>query len=161
MDIYNHFAYGESIARKLKDIAHSDDHPRFFTAFGLEDLYNFTDKISSVKGIILIAVDGCESDSTDNGHDALTDRLTYSFIVAGSTVNDRPQTLDTTVAKCRSIAKQIRNHLFLQPTLRQVIDRNTQITGIGPIGDNFYGVILTFAIEENEQFFLDQTFWEE
>lgn len=158
---YNHFTAGEHLARSLTDIAHTDERPRFFTAFGLEDLYNFTDKLSSTNGIILIAVDGCESDSTDNGSDCLTDRLSYSFIIAGSTVNDRPKTIDTAVVKCRAIAKQIRNYLLLQPELKSQIDRNTQITGIGPIGDNYYGVILTFAIEENEQYFLDQTFWKE
>lgn len=161
MESYNHFTYGESIARKLKDIGHTDERQRFFTAFGLEDLYNFDDKLSSVTGTVLIAVDGCESDSSDNGYDSLNDRTTYSFIVARNTISDRPQTRDQAVARCRVLAKQIRNCLLNEPELKQFIDRSTQFTGIGPIGDNFYGVVLTFALIEQEEFFVDPIFWEE
>ena len=161
MDTYNHFTYGETIARRLKPIAHTDARPRFFTAFGLEDLYNFDDKLSSVTGTILIAVDGYESDSSDNGFDSLNDRRTYSFIVARNTVNDRPDTITQAVQQCRPLAKQIRNHLFHQKELKSIIDRNTQITGIGPIGDNFFGVVLTFYLTESEDFYIDATYWEE
>lgn len=135
--------------------------PRFFTAFGIEDLYNFDDKLSSVIGTILIAVDGHESDSTDNGYDSPNDRRTYSFIVARNTVNDRPATISQAAEQCRILTKQIRNHLLNQQNLQGVIDRNTQITGIGPIGDNFYGVILTFSLTEPEEFYIDPTYWEE
>lgn len=161
MEIYNHFYYGESLARCLKDIAHTDNHPRFFTAFGIEDLYNFDDKLSSVTGTILIAVDGLESDSTDNGFDSINDRRTYSFIVARNTANDRPATITAAAEQCRVLAKQIRNYLFQKAELQGIIDRNTQITGIGPIGDNFYGVILTFSLSEPEEFFIDANYWEE
>lgn len=161
MEIYNHFVYGETIARRLKAIAHTDDRPRFFTAFGIEDLYNFDDKLSSVTGTILIAVDGLESDSTDNGFDSINDRRTYSFIVARNTVNDRPATITVAAEQCRALAKQIRNYLFQKTELQGIIDRSTQITGIGPIGDNFYGVMLTFSLSEPEEFYIDATYWEE
>lgn len=161
MEIYNHFVYGETLARRLKAIAHTDDRPRFFTAFGIEDLYNFDDKLSSVTGTILIAVDGLESDSTDNGFDSINDRRTYSFIVARNTVNDRPATITAAAEQCRILAKQIRNYLFQKTELQGLIERSTQITGIGPIGDNFYGVILTFSLSEPEEFYIDATYWEE
>ena len=75
---YDHFAYGEALASSLKDISHSPQKKRFFTAFGLEDLTDLNDSLSSVDGNILIAVDGCESDSEDNGADALNDKQVYS-----------------------------------------------------------------------------------
>ena len=93
MDIYNHFSYGEQLAIRLKSISHTPEKPRFFEAFGLEDLYNLDDKLSSVTGMILIAVNGYESDSRDNGGDSLNDALQYSFIVARNTISDRPQTI--------------------------------------------------------------------
>ena len=55
---YDHFAYGEALASSLKDISHSPQKKRFFTAFGLEDLTDLNDSLSSVDGNILIAVDG-------------------------------------------------------------------------------------------------------
>ena len=91
---YDHFAYGEALASSLKDISHSPQKKRFFTAFGLEDLTDLNDSLSSVDGNILIAVDGCESDSEDNGADALNDKQVYSFIVAQSTVSGNPNSIN-------------------------------------------------------------------
>lgn len=159
MDIYNHFSYGEQLAIRLRSISHTPEKPRFFEAFGLEDLYNLDDKLSNVTGMILIAVNGYESESRDNGGDGLNDALQYSFIVARNTISDRPQTITSAFEECRPVCKQIRNVLFQDPQLSYAIDRNTQINGIGPIGDNFYGCMITFTIHEAEDFFIDATFW--
>lgn len=159
MEQYDHFKYGEHIARHLKPISHTDNKPKFFTAFGLEDLYRMDEKLSSVTGTILIAVDGLEANSDDNGADSLNDRHTYSFIIARNTDSDRSETITTAAKECSVLAKQIRNYLFHAPELTDTIERKTEITGIGPIGDNFYGVILTFSFLTPENFFIDQTFW--
>ena len=81
MEIYNHFEYGKTLAIRLKPIAHTPEKPRFFTAFGLEDLYNFNEKLSSVSGMILIAVDGCESESKRNEADALNNNDMFSSLL--------------------------------------------------------------------------------
>ena len=159
MDIYNHFDYGEQLAIRLKPIVHTPEKPRYFKAFGLEDLFTFDDKLSSVSGTILVAVDGYESESKDNGADGLTDRQQYAFIVARNTVSDRPDTLASAFRECRKICKQIRNALLQDTQLSSIIDRDTQINGIGPIGDNFYGCLLSFSMRESEDFLLDETFW--
>lgn len=159
MDTYNHFNYGERLASKIKPIAHTPEKPRYFKAFGLEDLFTFDEKLSSVIGTILIAVDGYESDSKDNGADGLTDTQQYAFIVARNTVSDRSDTIASAFSECRKICKQIRNALFQDVQLSSIIDRDTQINGIGPIGDNFYGCLLSFSIRESENFLLDETFW--
>lgn len=161
MEIYDHFATGETLATCLKDIAHTPQHPRFFTAFGLEDLYDFEDKLSSVTGTILIAIDGNESDTSDNQADALTDRSSYSFVIARNTISDRTATIQQAIRECKLIAKQIRNRLFLTPSLNGIINHATQINGIGPIGDNFYGVIFTFYIDTPEAYFIDPNYWKE
>ena len=98
---YNHFSYCEQLARHLKAVSHTEARPRFFTAFGLEDLYNFEDKLSGVTGTVMIAVDGQESESSDNGADALADSDTYSIILARNTRRDEPKTIDEAVAACK------------------------------------------------------------
>lgn len=161
MDTYNHFEYGRQLAIRLKPINHTPESPRFFEAFGLEDLFNLDDKLSSVTGMILIAVNGYESNSQDNGADSLNDTLQYGFIVAQNTVSDHPETITTAFEECRVICKQIRNALFQDQQLSTFINRSTQINGIGPIGDNFYGCMLSFSIQESEEFFIDTIFWNE
>lgn len=161
MEIYDHFSTGELLATHLRDIAHTPKHPRFFTAFGIEDLYDFEDRLSSVSGTILIAIDSNESDTTDNRADSLIDRAAYSFVVARNTNSGRTSTIQEAVRKCKLLVKQIRNRLFLTSSLLGIIDHDTQITGIGPIGDNFYGVILTFYLNVPESYFIDPKFWKE
>ncbi|WP_303071482.1 hypothetical protein [Bacteroides nordii] len=124
-------------------------------------MYDFEDRLSCVSGTILIAIDSNESDTTDNRADSLIDRAAYSFVVARNTNSDRTSTIQESVRKCKLIAKQIRNRLFLTPSLQGIIDHNTQITGIGPIGDNYYGVILTFYLETPESYFIDPNYWKE
>lgn len=156
---YDHFEYGEALARSLKDISHTSQRKRFFTAFGLEDLINFEDHLSSVEGTILIAVDGHESESEDNGADGLNDKQIYSFIVARNTISGKPDTINQAAKQCKLICKQIRNKLLADPSLAGYIDRNTQITGIGPIGDNFYGAVLTFYLNVSEGYFVDSNYF--
>lgn len=161
MESYDHFDYGKQLATKIKPISHTPKNPRYFEAFGLEDLFTFDDKLSSVTGTILIAVDGYESESKDNGADGLTDIQQYAFIVARNTVSDRPDTIASAFRECRKICKQIRNVLLQDVQLSSIVNRDTQINGIGPIGDNFYGCLLSFSTRESEDFLLDETFWSE
>lgn len=156
---YNHFAFGEALASSLKDISHSPQKKRFFTAFGLEDLINLDDNLSSVNGTILIAVDGQESESEDNGADGLNDKQVYSFIVAKNTITGQPDTINQAAKQCKLICKQIRNKLLTDSSLAGYVDRNTQINGIGPIGDNFYGAVLTFILNIPEEYFIDSNYF--
>lgn len=135
---YDHFAYGEALASALKAISHTSQKKRFFTAFGLEDLISLDDSLSSINGTILIAVDGCESESEDNEADSLNDKQVYSFIVARNTISGNPETINQAAKQCKS---------------------NTQINGIGPIGDNFYGTVLTFFVNVPEEFIVDPNYF--
>ena len=146
---YDHFAYGEALASALKAISHTSQKKRFFTAFGLEDLISLDDSLSSINGTILIAVDGCESESEDNEADSLNDKQVYSFIVARNTISGNPETINQAAKQCKSICKQIRNKLLKDI---KYVDRNTQINGIGPIGD-------TFFVNVPEEFIVDPNYF--
>ena len=158
---YDHFEYGEALARRLKPIGHTDRRPRFFTAFGLEDLYNFEDRMSRVDGMVLIAVDGQEMESGWNRADCLQDVWTYSFILAENTRRDRPDTIDRAVARCREAAMQVRAYLLNDPELAYTLNREMELNGIGPIGDGFYGVVLTFRLEEYPDQAIHPELWNE
>lgn len=153
---YDHFAFGEALASSLKDISHTKQRKRFFTAFGLEDLISLDDSLSSIDGTILIAVDGYESESESNEADSLNDKQVYSFIVAKNTISGNPVMINQAAKQCKRICKQIRNKLLKDI---KYVERNTQINGIGPIGDNFYGTVLTFFINLPEEFIVDQNYF--
>lgn len=162
METYDHYTYCEDLARQLKAVGHTDARPRFFTAFGLEDLYDFEDRLSAVgPGMVLIAVDGTEMDSEGNRADGIADTYTYSVILAGSTRRDRPGTLAQAVARCKAVALQVRNLLLLDPDLRGKLRQEFSLNGIGPIGDGFYGVMLTYRVAEYPDYELDVSYFNE
>lgn len=156
---YDHYAYCEQVARTLKAVGHDDQRPRFFTAFGLEDLYNFEDKLSAVTGMVLIAVDGTEMDSTDNRADGIADTYTYSIILAKNTQRDRPDTIAQAIRQCKCTAQQVRNLLRLDPDLQYSLGLEMQLNGIGPIGDGFYGVMLTYTVTDYPDYAIDEKQW--
>ena len=162
METYDHYTYCEDLARQLKAVGHTDARPRFFTAFGLEDLYDFEDRLSAVgPGMVLIAVDGTEMDSEGNRADGIADTYTYSVILASSTRRDRPGTLAQAVAQCKDVALQVRNLLLLDPDLCGKLRQEFTLNGIGPIGDGFYGVVLTYRIISYDSFMVEPEYWHE
>lgn len=159
MNDFDFLSYAERLARMHNFISHSDDHCRFFPSFGLEDLVSFTDRLSSLEGFVMIAVDGCESESSDNRADALDGAYHYGIIVCRNTVSGSPSSLFGAVRESARICAQLRNRMFHE--LRPRISRDTEINGIGPIGDNFYGCLLSITMNDTEGFDIDQTYWKQ
>ena len=157
IDNFNFFTYAEQLASQLLAIGHSPERPRFFTAFGLEDLVSVTDRLSSLDGFLMIAVDGFESDSDDNRADALDETRHYGIIICRNTVDGDNLSMQRAFKQCETLCKQVRNRMFMD--LLGSIDRSTQINGIGPIGDCFYGCLLSFTISSTEGFLVDKDYW--
>lgn len=154
--IYDHFARMETMARHMHAIAHTDRYPRFFRAWGLEDLFTLADKISAARDFVMIAVDGCESQSHDNHGDGLTETRHYGTIIAHHAPNDQPAKIAAAFNDSRRLLLGVRNRLLHDPALLGYIDRDTELTGIGPIGDNFYGCLLSFSITTPEDWCDDE-----
>ena len=159
MNDFDFISYAEGLARRLKAVGHTDDRRRFFTSFGLEDLVSFTDRLSSLEGFVMIAVDGHESESADNRADALDETRHYGVIICRNTVSDNPASVSSAFAESDRLCRVVRNRMLHE--LRPRISRDTEINGIGPIGDNFYGCLLSFSMGETEGFANDQTEWED
>ena len=157
IDNFNFFTYAEQLASQLLDVAHTPENPRFFTAYGLEDLVSFTDRISTLEGFVMIAVDGFESDSDDNRADALDETRHYGIIICRNTVDGDPLSINSAFQQGDNLCRQVRNRMFRD--LRPCIDRSTQINGIGPIGDCFYGCLLSFTMSSTEGFLVDSDYW--
>jgi hypothetical protein len=159
MNDFDFLSYAEGLAGQLKAVGHSDGHCRFFPSFGLEDLVFFSDRLSSLEGFVMIAIDGHESESSDNHADALDASYHYGVIICRNTVADDPSSISSAFSDCERLCREVRNRMLLE--LRPRISRDTEINGIGPIGDNFYGCLLSFTMVDTEGFAIDQTCWKQ
>lgn len=145
MDKYDHFAFCEEMARKLVYVQHTDECPRFFKAFGLERFSALDDVLSSVVGPILIAIDSGEGGYTPKGGDNLPFRSKYHFIIATNTDDNRHETLERAMAEAQEQCLAVVNVLFAQyPT----VNRDAKFFPAGPIGDNYYGKLVEFTLDE-------------
>lgn len=151
--MYNHLTYMQAVAASLLAA------PDYFPAFGVEDLEMFHSKLSSVKGKVLIAIDAMEEDHTVNGADAMNAASLYSFIIAGPTNSSKPDSIFTMRDQCKAIAKQVIAKLQLDLSID--IPNGFKVNGAGPIGDNFYGVFVSFSVIDPEAYTLDSLMWKE
>lgn len=163
--IYDHFSCCETLARKLKPIGHTQQKKRFFRAFGIEDLFDFDERLSSVKGMILIAVDGSDKEIKFNSADTFTQRPQYGIIIAKNASRNNPEDIFQATHDCEYVCKQIAaclaQDLIYGNNGYSRLNAEFQLNGIGPIGDNFYGSMLSFSLTESFRAVLDNGIWEE
>ena len=163
---YNHFEYGEMLASKLKAIKHTKEDVHFFRATEQTRYEDLVDSMSSAHGTILIALNGAVSDFLWVDSDSLMERPQYSFCVLKNTVSDDTDTIFLAQSECKEIAMQIiarmlRDSDSYKNNGLNLINKNSfKIEGIGPVGDNFYGVELSFSFDQGTDFRIDTTMWE-
>ena len=163
MGQYNHFQYGESLASQLRSIAHTDEQQRFFPATEEEQFLSIEDRLSNIKGTILIAIDGSNSDFSWQP-DNMTEKLQYFFIVFKNTNSERTETIMDAQKECRLIAHQIiarmMNEQFSSSYSLTTLDPDSfTIRGVGPLADNFYGVLIGFNLLNSFNYTIKPEYW--
>ncbi|MDR1455529.1 MAG: hypothetical protein LBJ01_07760 [Tannerella sp.] len=163
---YHHFEYGESLARRLKAISHTDTQQQFYRATEVEELSELNARLSSASGMILVAIDGNNSDFGWKNSDSLMERPQYFFMVAKQTVSGDTDTVFTAQQECAAIVRQIiarmvRDHQRYDSGMTYLDESSFTARGVGPIGENFYGVILGFNMDVGLDCRIDQTCWNE
>lgn len=163
---YDHFKYGEALARSLKSVNHSDTKQKFYRATEQDELDELNARLSSANGTIIIAIDGSDSNFDWNDSDSLMEQPQYSFLIAKQTNTDRPETIHESQMDCKNIAMQIivrmtQDHHNMQNGLTFLEINSFRMKGVGPIRDNFYGVLLGFALNQSIEFYIKNDEWED
>lgn len=163
MEQYNHFRYGELLAKHLKPIAHSDEQQRFFPATEEEQFLSIEDRISNIKGTILIAIDGSNSDFSWQP-DNMTEKPQYFFVILQNTNSDRTETIFQAQRECRFIAHQIisrmmNDYVHSEYNLMALDPDSFTIRGVGPFADNFFGILVGFNLLNSFNFTLKPEYW--
>ena len=145
MDIYNHFEYSEWIARHLAAIGHTEGECHFLRSDEVEEISDLEERISSIRDHNLVNIPQyfiallkqCEAGDIDGIHFAK--------------------------AECKDLLMQIVCRMMLdwneERNGLQFLELNSMtFRGIGPMGDNFYGVMLGFNLRKPIPFSIDK--WE-
>ncbi len=162
--MYNHFAYVEKLARSLKAIGHRDSETRFMKFDESVELEELAMHTSSVSGMLLVAIDGHNSDFSLNGADALQDTPQYFIVVLKNCPGGDPDRYYATKQECKSVAEECVKKMLLDRHnevngLEHLDTASITCRGVGPIGDNFYGVIVGFTLSNPRSFQLNPEMW--
>jgi hypothetical protein len=119
-----------------------------------------------VHGVVLVAIDGKNSDFVMNDADALQETPQYFFVILQQTSSTDDSTIANAQDACKLIATQImavmlRDRQNSDNGLDDLDASTFNIRGVGPFADNFYGVILGFNLKPNVTFDVDETVWED
>ncbi len=158
---YNHFEYGKMLADKLKPI-----QGRYYKATEQTEMQELSVQLSEAKDTILIAVDGAESSFSFPNSDSLLEYPKYSFAIVSQTDSSDVQTVLNAQNKCKEFAKQIiakmlQDAIKYKNGLEFVDGGSFKIAGMGPVGDNFYGVLLTISFSQGISYCLNKSMWED
>lgn len=155
---YDHFDYSESLSEKLKGI---DQYMQGVTEADPEDV---NDKISKMKGRILIGVDGKDSTFDYHYSEAVNEVADYSMLIIQRTKSGNAQEIFTATKECKVYAEEIVKRMMLDFSdgingLQDLIPESFEIHGCGPLGLTFYGVVLSFSVRTNWYYKLNQEMW--
>jgi hypothetical protein len=164
--LYNHLTYMESIAENLRDIAHSTAKPRFFKSTGLASLDGLMANLSVANLPCLIAEDGCDERLSDNSSDSIRSLPFYTFYILYQASPGN----DTEIMEARSNARATANKVLSRmlrdanvPNFDLGIDimdfSSVRMQGVGPLGDNGYGVMVTFTLQQEADIDYDTNDW--
>ena len=163
---YNHFEYGEMLAGKLRQIVESKDSKKYYTCSESENLFDFMRRLSSVRGMVMIALDGSNSDYEMNKGDVLFEIPQYFFLFLQSAKTDVPADILEKQKECKRICEQVQAYMLQEmknplktTSLKQLQTDSFTIRGVGPLGDNFYGALLGFNLKLGINYQIDSEYW--
>lgn len=162
--MYNHFSYSEKLARRIKAVGHTDNDCHFFRATENQSYQEMAANLSSVSGFVMIAIDGKNSGFLWVDSDSLIERPTYSLVILRQTsINDVDQMFES-MELCKVIALQCIAKMLQDA--RQYVDgchfidpASFSIDGVGPVADNFFGVIIQFSLLQGIDYMIDPDMW--
>lgn len=162
--MYNHFKYTEKLATQLAPIAHTVHQPRFFRATEQTEMIELNEMITKARGMIMIAIDGATSEFSLNNTDSLMERPGYSLVIAKQTKSTDTNTIFEAQKECKEVMTEVIGRLLqdfnnYKDSCDKIDTSSFQLSGFGPIGDLFYGVILDFYLDEGVSFKLNPSMW--
>ena len=162
--MYKHFEYSEFLARHLAPIRHTDTDCHFLRSDEVEEISDLEARISSIRDYVLVAIDGHNSDFSWINSDNLVNIPQYFIAVLKQSETGNIDAAHKSKADCKEILMQI--------VCRMMVDREEEqnelqflevdsmtMRGVGPMSENFYGVMLGFNLRRPVQYFINESMW--
>lgn len=159
METYNHFDFGQTIADHIAGIDH------YLKASSEQDPEDLNSQISQLSGTLLIAVDG--KDSTYEYHQAsvLSQVSSYCFLILSQTEAGNPDSVYAAQYVGQTLAEEIIVELLSHYEaetrgLGDLIPDSFETHGIGPMGDCYHGILLSYDVRQELTYSRNPDLWQ-
>lgn len=163
--MYDHFIYCEALARSLQAIKHTDKECHFLKSDETEEIIDLAERSSSISGMVLVAIDGLNSDYSYNNGGGFQEIPQYFIIVMKHIPSGDIVSFHTAKRECKAVGTEIIKKLLMdyhegENGLEFLEPSTITCRGVGPIGDNFHGVLIGFNLIEPDGFMLNREMWQ-
>lgn len=161
MEQYNHFAYGLDLTQKMV-LFQPKVEKAYFESPNSDTLLSLSQRLSSINHPILIAIDGNDADYEDNNAEVVMEKPQYFFMILMPASSDNAAKILEVQAQCKANCRQIQAKLIADSRKYKfgglLIDSFT-MRSIGPVGENLYGIIMGFQLEQSIDYRIKNDFW--
>jgi len=170
--MFDFAGYFENIARKLKAIGHTDSQKHFFRSTQAVHPEELLKQGSVARYPALVIIERADGRMIDRDSDNLLTKELYAFQILMPAADQAPDAIETVMGQCKEIykkivAKMIRDKkadmkvaITMQQTgLRNLETADISYQQIGPMGDNLYGLYVSFSIVDPAGVKFNQDDW--
>ena len=164
--------YMKGLAFKNRLLQHTDEKKAFYRVSSITNLEELLTSGSFGKNRCMLVIDGREGRLIDNESDNLLDNQYYTFFIVEYVASLDPDARQQALVMCMLVVKQVLGKMFadrlsdrkgLSPLkgLANIERASVYYKEFGPIGDNFWGYMVSFSLIEppniryNEQDWID------
>jgi hypothetical protein len=164
--MYDHITYMEDCATRLKDLGHTAEVPKFFRVSSLTQLDEVLANLTTMGQTVLIVHDNTEGSIGDrNISNNYLDSPYYLFYIMKHVALDDFDAKANAKKECKAIAIKIISKMLVDKSRSRsgllFLDfTNIPYQGIGPVGDNYYGIMVSFTVADNAELIYNADDWD-
>ncbi len=149
---YYHKSYMLDCATRLKDLGNTENKPNFFRYSSLGHLDEMLSLLGKIADTALGIPDN-QNGSIGNNHDAAIDTPMYDFCIVKHVGVEDHDEREIAKAECKAIgfkilARMDRDKRLGANGLLHLSFSNIPYQTIGPIGDNYFGVLFSVQVSD-------------
>lgn len=162
--------YFRDIANRLKDIAHTDKKRKFHRVSGITQLEELLHNLTSTTdaGYQLVIEDNLDSRFFDNAKTLLDQQFYVFYVLKRCNVSDF-DSIEKAKDGCKSVSKKIWSKMFRDYEtdwrsgntngLRGFARGSIAVTTVGPLADQYWGLMCSFTVSDNPGIHYDAADW--
>jgi hypothetical protein len=162
---FDFLTYMKQVAENLIELQHSENDRHFHRIESLGGLEELLQNLNFISGYQMLVIDRSSISLDDTSRsDNLIDRAFYTFFILKHAGLNNFDEIEQVKKGCRTTAEKILSKMFYDKRLSRNgllnLDRSSVFYDThGPIGNNFFGIMCTFAVADASDIAFNQNDW--